>query len=149
MAARCWALSSDRLRIFTRSGRLAAEHRPAEGTHLERAAFARQGRSVALVSRSDAGTRSRLTLLPIRGGQISERLVLSGAGRFDGIAWSPRGDWLLVSWATADQWLFIRIQDGTGPPGKVVTASEVAGQFDPAATGVPASPVPGGWCCRR
>jgi hypothetical protein len=141
------ALSPERLRIFDSGGRLRATHVLPRGTRAEAAAYARSGASIGLISRNTAGTRGLLTVLRVGDGRITERRVLSAPGRFGRLAWSPDGDWLLASWPSADQWLFIRIPNGTGPPGKVVTVSGVAGQFDPGQSGIPASPVPDGWCC--
>ncbi len=143
------ALSAGRLRIFDAGGRLTATHFLPRGTLADDAAFARSGKSIALVSRNAAGTRGLVTVLRPGDGGFTERRVLSAPGRFGRLAWSPNGDWLLASWPSADQWLFIRIPNGTGPPGKVVTVSGVAGQFDPGETGIPASPVPDGWCCAQ
>jgi hypothetical protein len=142
------ALYADRLVVLGRGGEVMATYVLPRGSRAESAAFGRLGRSIALVSRSEDGTSSRLTLLRLRGSEISERLLLSAAGRFGRLAWSPNGRWLLAAWPTADQWLFIRVSGETGPPGRVVTVSGVSGQFDPAGAGAPASPVPGGWCCR-
>jgi hypothetical protein len=35
------------------------------------------------------------------------RLLFAGPGDFGDIAWSPDGRWLLVSWPTANQWVFL------------------------------------------
>jgi Tol biopolymer transport system component len=143
------ALSPAGVRVFT-GARYRAKYSLPAGMEAQAAAFAPSGRTIALISRNRAGSRTRLSLLRTRGARITEeRALLSTAGRFDGLAWSPSGDWLLASWPTANQWLFIRVPNASGPAGKVVTVSDVAGQFDPAGTGAPASPVPGGWCCPR
>jgi Tol biopolymer transport system component len=47
--------------------------------------------------------RSRVEL--VRGN--SRRLLFAGPGAFGGLAWSPDGAWLLVTWPTADQWVFL------------------------------------------
>ncbi|HZT90729.1 MAG TPA: hypothetical protein VFA05_01675 [Gaiellaceae bacterium] len=39
--------------------------------------------------------------------RVGGRLVFAGPGVFGGIAWSPGGGWLLVTWPTANQWLFL------------------------------------------
>jgi hypothetical protein len=65
------------------------------------------------------------------------RRLFSGAGTFDGLAWSPNGRWLLVAWHDADQWVFVR--DGSTP--RIAAASNVSSQFDGS------FPRLEGWCC--
>jgi hypothetical protein len=68
------------------------------------AAFAPSGRAIAVV-------RARDVLL-LDGDRLAgrPRELFAGAGRFDGIAWSPDGRWLTVSWPDADQWVFLRVR---------------------------------------
>jgi hypothetical protein len=66
------------------------------------------------------------------------RRVFSGAGGFSDLAWSPDGRWLLVGWAGADQWLFLRPDGG----GRVRAVGSIAAQF-----GGGTFPKLGGWCC--
>ena len=68
----------------------------------------------------------------------SARLVFSGAGRMTDLTWSPDGRWLLVGWASADQWLFIH----SAPVKKIVAVSNVAHEF-----GSASFPRIEGWCC--
>lgn len=60
-----------------------------------------------------------------------------GLGPLDGVAWSPNGRWLLVSWPTADQWIFMRA-DGT----RIRAISNVSEQFHSRSF-----PLLQGWCC--
>jgi Tol biopolymer transport system component len=62
--------------------------------------------------------------------------VFTGTGEFDRIAWSPDGRWLMLSWRSADQWLFIR----SAAVSKVIPVSGIEGAFGPHA-------LPAGWCC--
>jgi hypothetical protein len=80
------------------------------------------------------GNRSRVYL--------NDRLLFSGAGRMQDLAWSPDGRWLLVPWESADQFVFVRV----GAKPKLVAVSNIARQFDPGAV-VPAFPRVDGWCC--
>ena len=64
------------------------------------------------------------------------RRILDVAGVVDRVAWSPDGRWLLLSWQTADEWLFIR----SAAVRKVVPVAGINQSFGPAA-------VPAGWCC--
>jgi hypothetical protein len=36
------------------------------------------------------------------------KLLFAGPGRFGDLAWSPNGEWLLVTWPAANQWVFLR-----------------------------------------
>ncbi len=70
----------------------------------------------------------------------SERLVFAGPGRFDGIAWAPNGDWLLVTWPAADQWVFLH-------GSRAHAVGNIAEQF-PRTDGLgPVLEVDGRWCC--
>jgi hypothetical protein len=65
------------------------------------------------------------------------RVLFRGTGVFDQIVRSPDGRWLLVTWPTADQWVFIRLH-----PRKIVGVSRISTQFG-------GFPHVGGWCCSR
>ena len=67
------------------------------------------------------------------------RELFSGAGSFDGLAWSPDGRWLLVAWHDANQWVFVR--DGRTP--RIAAVSNVSAQFDGSFPHIE------GWCCAR
>jgi hypothetical protein len=76
-----------------------------EGNPFLTAAFAPFGRQLALVAYDPQQDRSTLRVgVPGR----SDRNVFAGAGRFTQLAWSPNGEWLLVAWRDADQWVFVR-----------------------------------------
>ncbi len=47
------------------------------------------------------GSQSTLYLL-------NGRTLFNGTGVFQELEWSPDGTWLLVTWPTADQWIFVR-----------------------------------------
>jgi hypothetical protein len=74
------------------------------------------------------------------GGQSSvvdgRRVVFRGTGSFDQAVRSPDGRWLLVTWPTADQWVFVR----PGPRRRIVGASRISVQFG-------GFPRVQGWCC--
>jgi hypothetical protein len=63
-----------------------------------------------------------------------EPLLFAGPGVFGDVAWSPDGQWLLVPWPTANQWLFVH---GT----HVRAVGNIRAQFGPAAR------LAGRWCC--
>jgi hypothetical protein len=96
-----------------------------------------QPRSDAVAFVQHAGNRSVLWFYPrLRPDGTSARRVISVAGVFDRVAWSPDARWLLLSWRSADEWLFIR----SASVRKVVPVAGIADAFGPAA-------VPAGWCC--
>ena len=71
------------------------------------------------------------------------RPVFSGAGVFGDVAWSPNRKWLLLSWPSADQWLFVRSADVR----RVVAVSGLGRAFDPRHPRRRAAPRLAGWCC--
>jgi hypothetical protein len=52
------------------------------------------------------------------------RVVFRGTGVFDRVVASPDGRWLLVSWPTANQWVFVRAK-----PRKIVGVARITQQF--------------------
>jgi hypothetical protein len=76
-----------------------------------------------------------------RGGRQSEvlfhgRVVFRGTGVFEQVVGSPDHHWLLVTWPTANQWVFIRLQ-----PRRIIGVSRITQQFGREARVA-------GWCCR-
>lgn len=64
-------------------------------------------------------------------------VVFRGTGTFGQAVPSPDGRWLLVTWPTADQWVFVR--PGTR---RIVGVSRISSQFG-------GFPRVEGWCCAR
>ena len=82
--------------------------------------------------------RSELWTVPrIRPDANAARRLFSGVGAFQDVTWSPDGDWLLVSWPAADQWVFVRA-DGRG----IRAVSNISEQLRS-----DAFPQVEGWCC--
>jgi WD40 repeat protein len=106
----------------------------------EAAAFSPDGRTIALARRTAAG--SELALMPTGSTSLSERRLVMRPGRFTDLAWSPDGNWILLGWRDADEWLFVRPGDR-----KVVAASGISQQFAPGANGAVGFPGIEGWCC--
>jgi len=75
-----------------------------------------------------------------QGGQstvvVGGRVAFRGTGSFDQAVRSPDGRWLLVTWPTADQWVFV----GPGSRRRIVGASRISVQFG-------GFPRVQGWCC--
>ena len=99
------------------------------------AAFRPAGDAVAFVQHANG--RSIVWFYPaLAPDGTRARRVLAVAGVVDRVDWSPDGRWLLLSWQTADEWLFIR----STAVRKVVPVAGINQSFGPAA-------VPAGWCC--
>lgn len=99
------------------------------------AAFLPSSHALAFVQRT-AGRSSVWFYPQLRPDATAARRVFTGAGDFDRIAWSPDARWLLLSWRSADQWLFIR----SAAVRKVIPVSGIEEAFGPQA-------VLAGWCC--
>jgi hypothetical protein len=115
-------LSPRSLRVYDRRGRL----------------IERDGRS-----NGDAAFRpgtTELQLVQLRGSQSAVvpsrgRRGFSGTGVFQDLAWAPTGRWYLVTWQTADQWVFVRGR-------RIRAVSNVSEQFRSRSF-----PRVEGWCC--
>ena len=73
---------------------------------------------------------------------LAPRTLFHGAGSFNNLVWSPNGQWLLASWSSADQWVFIKLGIRSGAIQRVQAVSSIAHQFDSST-----APALGGWCC--
>jgi hypothetical protein len=115
------------LRVFDPRGRLVDEDDPSDATHDADAVFA-------------PGTH-RLVIIRVHGLESdvftgrNGRLLFRGSGVFRALAFSPGGRWLLVTWPTANQWVFIRTK-----PRMIVGASRISAQFG-------GFPTTASWCC--
>ena len=133
------ALSAHTISIFGHDGT------PVGAIHLTRravnAAFAPHSHQLAVIL---AGTRDDAVAFNVDRPARPPLEIFSGAGRFDGLAWSPNGQWLLLAWRTADQWLFVH----AAPRQQLSAVSAIAAQFSP---GRPHAAFPAleGWCCSQ
>jgi hypothetical protein len=109
------------------------------GAELRQAAFKPGTHEVAVVVRT-AG-RSEVRIVDVdRPGHA--RLLFAGPGTFGDVEWSPAGDWLLVNWPDANQWVFIK--------GKQVRAvANIRQQFARADGLGPMLELSGRWCCAK
>ncbi|HLF67997.1 MAG TPA: hypothetical protein VI503_01530 [Gaiellaceae bacterium] len=120
------------VRLLDGRGRRVTEEGPSDGTRAIGNAFRPGTREVVEIRR--AGTGSNV----FRWGD--GRSLFRGTGVFDDLAWSPDGRWLLVSWPTADQWVFVR---ATGAR-RIRAVASVSEQFRSRSF-----PRIEGWCCAR
>ncbi len=143
-----WSADGERLLVATRAALVVLDPHGREvwraeappGMDIVSAAISPDGDRVATVLVSKSGERSELALLGPGG---HRRTLFQGLGRFDEVVYSPDGEWLLLAWRSADQWLFLNPAD----PRRVVAISDIAAQFDPGTTSPPSFPKLAGWCC--
>ncbi|MET0938013.1 MAG: hypothetical protein ABWY51_02165 [Gaiellaceae bacterium] len=118
---------------------------PGEGFRL--AYTDRAGRTVVVDADTgrvlpDASAPARTATIRRRGAAsevvAGGRVVFRGTGAFRDVARSPDGSWLLVTWPTADQWVFVRIEGGR----RIEAVSGITRQF-----GGGMFPRIVGWCC--
>ena len=95
----------------------------------------------AVTTQSPLGQGSIVLLHP-QHPWLAPRTLFHGAGTFNNLVWSPNGQWLLASWSSADQWVFIKLGIRSGAIQRVQAVSSIAHQFN--STTAPAF---GGWCC--
>jgi hypothetical protein len=120
-------------RILDAAGRTIATLPPRS---LLPAAFAPKSRSLALVTTA----RGQSTVSIYSGARYEHRrVVFSGANGFGGLAWSPDGEWLLIDWRTADQWIFIR-----SAAVRRIAVRNIGNTFD---SGPEHYATLAGWCC--
>jgi hypothetical protein len=116
-------------RVYDARGRVVARDDPSGATADADASFVPRTHRVAAIRVH--GSQSDVFLFG------SGRLLFSGTGVFDRLAWSPNGRWLLVTWPTANQWVFVRPK-----PRRIVGASRISAQFG-------GFPTTASWCCGR
>lgn len=124
---RLLVLSPQALKVYDARGRVVDRNDPAEGWPDVDAAF-------------QPGT-NRVAIARVHGSQSTVfgwRTLFNGFGEFREIAWSPDGRWLLVTWPTADQWVFVRV----GPGRHIRAVSNVSEHFRSRSF-----PRVEGWCC--
>jgi hypothetical protein len=98
-----------------RAGKVVQQDDPSDATADTDAAFV--GKDAAAAIRV-AGVSSNVF------GLANGRTYFSGTGVFDQLTPSPDGNWLLVSWPTANQWVFVRTR-----PRKIVGVARITQQF--------------------
>ncbi len=143
-----WSADGERLLVRTRSslvvldphGRPVWSGEAPPGMEISSAAIAPAGNRAAAVLVAGSGSRGSVELFGPRG---RDRVLFEGPGQFGEVVYSPDGEWLLLAWRSADQWLFLN----PGDPRRLVAISDIAAQFDPGTTSPPSFPSVAGWCC--
>jgi WD40 repeat protein len=139
---RLLALLGDRIESYTAAGRrIRTISMPADRAASDLAP-APEGQQLAFTG-YDARTGTSSILLADFDRAREPRTLFTGEGRFDGLAWSPDGRWLLVGWPDADQWLFLRAPDVR----RVIAVSSVSVEFDPGGSGEGRFARIVSWCC--
>jgi hypothetical protein len=109
------------------------------GAQLRQAAFKPGTHDVAVVVRAAGRSEVRMVDIDHPG---HARLLFAGPGTFGDVEWSPSGDWLLVNWPDANQWVFIK--------GKRVRAvANIRQQFARSDGLGPMLQLSGRWCCSK
>jgi hypothetical protein len=118
-----WSRDGERLLVFAphatrvyRNGKVVEQDDPSDATLDTDAAFAGRRGHVAAIR--VAGVSSNVFW--IGGGPV----LFSGTGVFRQLAPSPDGRWVLVTWPTANQWVFVRTKRR-----KIVAVARIAQQF--------------------
>jgi hypothetical protein len=124
---RLLAVGATALRVYDGRGHVVLAREPSGGNHYGYGGFV-PGTHRVLVLRA-YGYQSAV-VSPEAG-----RVVFRGSGSFAGLGFSPDGRWALVSWSTANQWVFLHL--GTR---RIVGVSRISSQFG-------GFPRVEGWCC--
>lgn len=95
---------------------------------------ARTGHLVAVARRDHVASEVALM------GGSHDDVLFRADGDFSRLRFSPDGDWLLVAWPLADQWVYLR--PGTSGTTRVRAAAQVSARFK-----TPGFPQLSGWCC--
>ncbi len=107
--------------------------------------FVRKSHRFVMVRFSPATGLSDLVLLQAETDPGEARFLYSAPGDIRSLAMSPNGNWLLVGWANANQWLFLRLTAA-----KVQAVSNIVEQFGGKTPTGPlerAFPTSMSWCC--
>ena len=86
--------------------------------------FVRKSHRFILIRYSPATQRSDLVLFQAETSPGEARFLYSAPGDFGTLAISQNGEWLLVGWVNANQWLFLRLTSA-----KVESVSNIVEQF--------------------
>jgi WD40 repeat protein len=118
-------------RVYDLRGRVVTQDDPSDETRDIDGAFQPGTERVAVVRIPPSGISGSSDVFFLRTG----RKLVNVTGAVSQLAWSPNGRWALVTWPTANQWIFVR--DGRR---KIVGVSRISNQFG-------GQPRVEDWCC--
>ena len=124
---RLLALGATALRLYDGRGQVLLAREPAGGNRYVDGGFVPGTHRVLVLS--EYGFQSAVVAPATR------HVIFRGSGSFTGLGFSPDGRWGLVSWSTANQWVFLRLGSR-----KIVGVSRISSQFG-------GFPRVEGWCC--
>jgi hypothetical protein len=106
--------------------------------------FVRKSHRFILIRYSTATQRSDLVLFQAETTPGEPRFLYSALGDFGTLAISQNGEWLLVGWINANQWLFLRLTSA-----KVESVSNIVEQFGGSSSAPLERTFPKSvsWCC--
>jgi hypothetical protein len=106
--------------------------------------FVRKSHRFILIRYSTATQRSDLVLFQAETTPGEPRFLYSAPGDFGTLAISQNGEWLLVGWINANQWLFLRLTSA-----KAESVSNIVEQFGGSSSAPleKAFPSSVSWCC--
>ncbi len=146
---RLLAIGSRGWALLDHAGRILDRIRPAASSIVDGAISPNGGRVAILAQGYGAsGARSELTLYRTVGKQLHSRTVFSAPGVLSGVRFSPRGEWLLLSWPETDQWVFINLATHRKLIRRARSIGDIAAQFAPGKSDALEAPTLGGWCCQ-
>lgn len=114
-------------RAYDLRGRRVSDESPSDATHDNDGSFIPGTRRLVFIRRAGLGSDV------FRSGD--GRLLFRGTGTFRQLVFAPRGRWFLLTWPSANQWVFVRIGRR-----RIVAAARISNQFG----GFPRIE---GWCC--
>ncbi len=129
-------IASKRIVVLDRNGHLRRSVTTLSEGFVD-AAFQPATHQLALSLHTQQGSEVRIVDVDHPG---RARLLFAGPGTFGDFAWSPDGRWLLLSWPTADQWLFLR-------GSHVHAVANIKEQFPRDDDRPPSLQLAGRWCC--
>jgi hypothetical protein len=132
---RLTVLTSRKLAVLSAEGRIRFST-TAAASH---GAISPSGDELILVVRR--GDRSQVTSVPTTLGQKRSSEPFSVPGRVGAPTWSPDGEWVVLPWRDADQWLFVDPEH----PRDLIAVDDISEQFDPGGSGQGEFPTPSGW----
>jgi hypothetical protein len=151
-----WSASGSRLLVLTRrdaqmlsaSGQTRTTIKLGGANRLVTGSMSPNGTTLALVGQQGVQISHLTPSSGARGAAVAS--VLPGTGIHDA-TWSPNSRWLLISWPTADEWVFV----ATGKKPHLKATSRIAQRFGQSGTsrrftqrsGKTVLPALDGWCC--